>query len=91
MASTQRAAINARLQGTAADIIRRAMIRMDATLAKAKVDARMLLQVHDELIFEVAEKDVKKTLPLSKKRDGGSAAARGRALYPAIRRCACRA
>jgi DNA polymerase-1 len=40
------------------------MIRMDATLAEAKVDARMLLQVHDELIFEVAEKDVKKTLPL---------------------------
>jgi DNA polymerase-1 len=60
----ERAAINARLQGTAADIIRRAMIRMDATLAKAKVNAKMLLQVHDELIFEVAEKDVKKTLPL---------------------------
>jgi DNA polymerase-1 len=63
----ERAAINARLQGTAADIIRRAMIRMDATLAKAKLDARMLLQVHDELIFEVAEKDVKKTLPLVQK------------------------
>jgi len=60
----ERAAINARLQGTAADIIRRAMIRMDDALAKAKVDAKMLLQVHDELIFEVAEKDVKKTLPL---------------------------
>ncbi len=63
----ERAAINARLQGTAADIIRRAMIRMDGALAKGKVDARMLLQVHDELIFEVAEKDVKKTLPLVQK------------------------
>jgi DNA polymerase-1 len=63
----ERAAINARLQGSAADIIRRAMIRMDGALAKAKVDAKMLLQVHDELIFEVAEKDVKKTLPLVKK------------------------
>lgn len=60
----ERAAINARLQGTAADIIRRAMIRMDEALGRAKVNARMLLQVHDELIFEVAEKDVKKTLPL---------------------------
>jgi DNA polymerase-1 len=60
----ERAAINARLQGTAADIIRRAMIRMDGALAKAKVDAKMLLQVHDELIFEVAEKNIKKTLPV---------------------------
>jgi DNA polymerase-1 len=60
----ERAAINARLQGTAADIIRRAMIRMDEALGRAKLDARMLLQVHDELVFEVAEKDVKKTLPL---------------------------
>lgn len=60
----ERAAINARLQGTAADIIRRAMIRMDDALAKAKVNAKMLLQVHDELIFEVADKDVKKTLPV---------------------------
>ena len=60
----ERAAINARLQGTAADIIRRAMVRMDGALSRAKVDAKMLLQVHDELIFEVAEKDVKKTLPV---------------------------
>jgi DNA polymerase-1 len=63
----ERAAINARLQGSAADIIRRAMIRMDGALHKAKLDAKMLLQVHDELVFEVAEKDVKKTLPLVKK------------------------
>jgi DNA polymerase-1 len=60
----ERAAINARLQGTAADIIRRAMIRMEDALAKAKLNARMLLQVHDELVFEVPDAEVAKTLPL---------------------------
>ena len=60
----ERAAVNARLQGTAADIIRRAMIRMDATLAKKKLGAQMLLQVHDELVFEVPESEVDKTLPV---------------------------
>jgi DNA polymerase-1 len=59
----ERAAINARLQGTAADIIRRAMIRMEAALAKKKLSAQMLLQVHDELVFEVPDKEVEKTLP----------------------------
>jgi DNA polymerase-1 len=63
----ERAAINARLQGTAADIIRRAMVRMDAALAKAKLKAQMLLQVHDELVFEVPEDEVAKTLPVVKK------------------------
>ncbi len=60
----ERAAINARLQGTAADIIRRAMIRMEGALADAKLKAKMLLQVHDELVFEVPEKEVEKTLPV---------------------------
>jgi DNA polymerase-1 len=49
----ERASINAPIQGSAADIIRRAMIRMEPELKKAGVEADMLLQVHDELIFEV--------------------------------------
>ncbi len=56
-----------RLQGTAADIIRRAMVRMDAALAKQKLNAQMLLQVHDELVFEVPEDEVEKTLPVVRK------------------------
>ncbi len=63
-AFNERAAINARLQGTAADIIRRAMIRMDAALDKHKLAAQMLLQVHDELVFEVPEGEVEKTMPV---------------------------
>jgi DNA polymerase-1 len=66
-AFNERAAINARLQGTAADIIRRAMVRMDAALAKAKLNAQMLLQVHDELVFELPQGEVEKTLPVVKK------------------------
>jgi DNA polymerase I len=66
-AFNERAAINARLQGTAADIIRRAMVRMEAALAKQKLGAQMLLQVHDELVFEVADDEVDKTLPVVKK------------------------
>jgi DNA polymerase-1 len=54
----ERAAINAPIQGSAADIIRRAMIRIAPALTAAKVEtARMLLQVHDELVFEVAEQE----------------------------------
>jgi DNA polymerase-1 len=65
-AFNERAAINARLQGSAADIIRRAMVRMDAALAKKNLGARMLLQVHDELVFEVPEDEVERTLPVVK-------------------------
>jgi DNA polymerase-1 len=65
-AFNERAAINARLQGSAADIIRRAMIRIEPALSKSKLKAKMLLQVHDELIFEVPEGEVTKTLPLVK-------------------------
>jgi DNA polymerase-1 len=63
----ERAAINARLQGSAADIIRRAMMRMEGELAKAKLSAQMLLQVHDELIFEVPDGEVAKTMPVVKR------------------------
>tara|TARA_R110000787_G_scaffold93939_2_gene196345 strand:+ start:4620 stop:7409 length:2790 start_codon:yes stop_codon:yes gene_type:complete len=51
----ERQAINAPIQGSAADIIKRAMIRMPEALAKAGLTARMLLQVHDELVFECPE------------------------------------
>ncbi|SIO16384.1 DNA polymerase I [Bradyrhizobium erythrophlei] len=63
-AFNERAAINARLQGSAADIIRRAMIRMEDALAEKKLSAQMLLQVHDELIFEVPDEEVAATLPV---------------------------
>ena len=51
----ERAAINAPIQGAAADVMRRAMIRMPNALAEAGLAARMLLQVHDELVFEAPE------------------------------------
>ena len=63
-AFNERAAINARLQGTAADIIRRAMTRMEDALVQKKLSAQMLLQVHDELIFEVPDAEVEATLPV---------------------------
>ncbi|AMN45149.1 DNA polymerase I [Rhodoplanes sp. Z2-YC6860] len=66
-AFNERAAINARLQGSAADIIRRAMIRIEPALSKAKLNAKMLLQVHDELIFEAPEGEIEKTLPVIKR------------------------
>ncbi len=63
----ERAAVNARLQGSAADIIRRAMVRMDDALAKKKLSAQMLLQVHDELVFEVPTPRWKKRCQLSQR------------------------
>lgn len=62
----ERAAINAPLQGAAADIIKRAMPRVHGALKKSRLKARMLLQVHDELLFEVGEKNAEKTAKLVK-------------------------
>ena len=61
----ERAAINAPIQGSAADIIRRAMIRMPQALADAGLGARMLLQVHDELIFEVPDAEAEATIKVA--------------------------
>ena len=63
----ERAAINAPIQGSAADIIRRAMVRMMPALHEAKLSARMLLQVHDELIFECVDAEVAATTQLVQK------------------------
>ena len=61
-----RAAINAPIQGGAADIIKMAMIRVNQTLKQANLDCTLLLQVHDELVFEVAKKDVEQAKSLIK-------------------------
>jgi len=56
--AAERTAINAPMQGTAADIIKRAMVAVDAWLAESDFDVRMIMQVHDELVFEVREDQV---------------------------------
>ena len=56
--AAERTAINAPMQGTAADIIKRAMVDIDQWLSVARLDAQMIMQVHDELVFEVAKTDL---------------------------------
>lgn len=70
----ERTAINAPMQGTAADIIKQAMIDVDVWLAEGEFDALMVMQVHDELVFEVAEKQVEAFIEQVQKRMQGAAA-----------------
>ncbi|MFN3930565.1 MAG: DNA polymerase I [Brevundimonas sp.] len=69
----ERAAINAPIQGAAADIIRRAMARMPGALAAAGLSTRMLLQVHDELVFEAPEAEAERAIPVIKRVMEGAA------------------
>jgi DNA polymerase-1 len=66
-AFADRAAINAPIQGAAADVIRRAMVRMPSALAAEGLDARMLLQVHDELVFEAPEAQAEAVIAVAKR------------------------
>ncbi|MBP6012905.1 MAG: DNA polymerase I [Alphaproteobacteria bacterium] len=69
----ERAAINAPIQGSAADIIRRAMVRIPDALKAKKLSARMLLQVHDELVFEAPDDEVEATCKVVQKVMEGAA------------------
>ena len=70
---SERAAINAPIQGTAADIIKRAMIVMEKSLSGAGLKARMLLQVHDELIFEAPKDEIDATAEVAQRVMSGAA------------------
>jgi len=69
----ERAAINAPIQGAAADVIRRAMIRMPGALAGAGLSTRMLLQVHDELVFEAPEAEADRAIAVIRRVMEGAA------------------
>ena len=66
--AAERTAINAPMQGTAADIIKLAMISVDGWLLDSKMDSSIIMQVHDELVLEVAEKELSTVLEQLEKR-----------------------
>ncbi|MGA9524276.1 MAG: DNA polymerase I [Myxococcaceae bacterium] len=74
--AAERAAINMPIQGTAADLIKMAMIQLDQRLAAGGFRARMLLQVHDELLFEAPEAEVEQIVALSRELMSGVASLR---------------
>ena len=69
----ERTAINAPMQGTAADVIKRAMLVLDAWITESGPPVRMIMQVHDELVFEVASEAVDDVTPLIRERMCGAA------------------
>ncbi len=71
--AAERTAINTPIQGTAADIVKIAMLRVHAALEQERRDARLLLQVHDELVLEVGEKDLAPVETLVKREMEGAA------------------
>src|SRR5438874_2801509 len=83
-AGAERQAINAPLQGSAADIIKRAMGRLPAALQKAGLQVRMLLQVHDELLFEAPEAEIEATARLVKEVMEGACAPRCELSVPLV-------
>jgi DNA polymerase-1 len=66
LARAERQSVNSRIQGSAADVARRAMISCEFDSTLANLGVQMLLQIHDELIFEVPEENVEEALPIIK-------------------------
>jgi DNA polymerase I len=65
--AAERTAVNAPMQGTAADLIKQAMVAVEHTLITAKIKGCMIMQVHDELVFEIHEDDCQRAIPLIEK------------------------